>query len=251
MPRPMEDPDGLFTHTLPEELAERTVTQRLRRRFALMLPAMMLGVVASAALARAFTPGSLAFMATLVLVAMVVTYRRVLQRELVAWRSFRLARTSRLVRRVMAGLAPVEVSRAQVAKVVLWPGRGLALHGVDGEELLFVPEDLERYEDAREALASWVSVVETGRPASLARLQGPGVVIALATLASWYGTSAEDARVATLAGISLILHAGGIAWVVLRDAHVRAQHKAVVALVLMAFAGGALVPLASRILGPG
>lgn len=248
----MDHLDGIHTHALLDRDARRTIARRLQLRLALAAPIMAIALGATVVFRGAETNsaslGAAAIMGVVVLVAFALVYRRTLAHELVVWRSFRLAIEPQLVRRVAAGVAPLEITRAQVAKMIALPGRGLMLIGHDGKSLLFVPEQLDGYPEVRAELASWAAVVETKSSPTTTRGQVVGIMIAITLVASWLGTGLDDLRLATLAGVSLLLHVGVCAWLTLRDPNQTARRKVLALGVWSFMAAGGWVQLAFRFL---
>lgn len=189
------------------------------------------------------TPSMVPPIVTLVMTAiiMLIVYRRTSARELVMWRSYRLALTPNIVRRVLDGVAPVEVLRSEVTRVVLVPEQGLTVHTADALRFVYIPEQLERFEDVVAELGQWAAI----QPPDLKKARtgkALGWLLGIAILGAWIASSyASDPRVI---GASLLVLYGGIgyvAWTTVRNPNLTARQKASI---LMVFGFMAVGPLA-------
>jgi hypothetical protein len=174
------------------------------------------------------TPSMVPAVFTLAMVAIMgfIIYRRTLARELVMWRSYRLALTPNIVRRVVDGVAPVELLRSEVTRVVVVPEQGLTLHTAAPLRFVYIPEQLERFEDVVAELGQWAPI----QPPDVkkARLgQALGWLLGLGILGAWGASSyATDPRVVA---VSLVVLYGGIGymgWTTARNPNMTTRQKA-------------------------
>src|SRR4051812_33702843 len=107
------------SYRLREDAGEPLIRGRMLRRLVPLMGVALVVAIVVPYLQRAPDEGSPSVMPTVLTVATTaiigfVVYRRALARELEMWRSYRLALTSNLARRVASGVAPVEVLRSEV-----------------------------------------------------------------------------------------------------------------------------------------
>jgi hypothetical protein len=239
------------SHRLREDVAERVIRRRLLRRFvplAVTVPAVVIVVPLLMPAPDGGTTSMVPAVVTLAMTAIIgfIVYRRALARELVMWRSYRLALAPNIVRRVIDGMTPVEVLRSEVTRVVAVPGQGLLVHTADPLRFVYIPEQLERFEEISAELGQWAPTQAPDR--KKARLgQALGGVLGLAIVGAWIASSyVSDPRVVTASLVVLYGGIGYIGWTTVRNPNMTMRQKASI---LMVFGLMALGPLARYALG--
>lgn len=162
-----------------------------------------------------------AFALAILVVVTVVQYRRGYAREHAMWRAYRLTVGPESVRRVTSRLLPAEVRREEVVAIVEHPGRGLTVRSADPYRFVFVPAQLERYEEARAALAQWRSI-EPGTSTAVLRSLGVALIPGLVFAGSVF---VPDARIAIVLGAIALVMLVWVARALLRNAHVPIEQR--------------------------
>lgn len=239
------------SHRLREDVAEGVIRRRLLRRFvplAVMVPVVVVAVPLLMPAPDGGTTSMVPTIVTLAITAIIgfIVYRRTLARELVMWRSYRLALTPNIVRRVIDGMAPVEVLRSEVTRIVAMPEQGLQVHTADPLRFVYIPEQLERFEEVSAELGQWAPIQPPDRQKT--RLgQALGGVLGLAIVGAWGASSyVSDPRVVVASLIVLYGGIGYIGWTTVRNPNMTMRQKASI---LMVFGFMALGPLARYALG--
>lgn len=249
----MGEPTKTTTYRLREEGAVALLRGRIARRIgAFGVPAVCISLGIGAHLHRGETSSSsvLGTTALLMAAAFYVGYRIVLSRELAMWRSYRLTLWPSAVRREVDGLPLMLLKRSEVTKIVTWPGRGITVMTAEPHRNVFIAEQLERFDEARDALAAWAPL----EPVALARAlpaAAAGVGVAVALIVSW--------GLATLAPSALVVAPAfavfAAIWIwmlraVLTSPQIPLFSKAVVVLACMMFSGGPVLRMVFLIFVP-
>jgi hypothetical protein len=135
----------------------------MNRRFAATVVAVVLIVIAAYAggLRDGRGMDALLFPFALLVVLVVVSYRRRMARFRARWASYEIALADDAIAREIAGFPPVRIARAEVASIEELPS-GLAVRDGRGRGLV-VPRELEGYEGVREALEAWMPIARVAR----------------------------------------------------------------------------------------
>jgi hypothetical protein len=241
------DSDALPTsHRLRQDVAEGVIRKRLLRRFiplAVMVPAVVFAVPLLTPQPDGGTSSIVPAVVTIAITALIgfIIYRRALARELVMWRSYRLALSSNIVRRVIDGMAPVEVLRSEVTRLVLVPEQGLWVHTAAPLRFVYIPEQLERFQEVCAELGQWSAI----QPPDLKKTrlgQALGVGLGLAIVGAWIASSyVADPRLLAASLVALYAGIGYISWTTVRNPNMTMRQKASI---LMVFGFMGLGPLA-------
>jgi hypothetical protein len=192
----------------PEEF-EAVIKRRIYRRVAWSYALVLLMVAAALAVMSRFQPNiadGFPISIPIVLVALAgsgfLAVRAQLQREQSAWASYQLTIEAHLLRRLVANLQPMEITRPEVTRIVAFEGRGLRVDTADRHRFIFIPEQLVGFEDVRRQLASWRDP-ELPR---LARNRALGIGVAVLLSGSWIACGViPDLRIAMIPGAVVVV----------------------------------------------
>jgi hypothetical protein len=140
----------------PDEVL-RSAAGTTRRRLGVRLLAATAGVVAFWAFAlrgQGAGAGTLAFSLVFLVALAAVSMRRRMRRLHARWGSFEVTIGNDAVERVVAGVPPVRIERADVRAVEEHP-EGVVVRARGGTHLL-VPRGIEDFTKARDLLSAWV-----------------------------------------------------------------------------------------------
>jgi uncharacterized membrane protein YfcA len=165
---------------MPSEhkLTEAYITGVLRKSLRLTLPLMGGAILAGWYAAGADTdPTVMGIFGLIVAVVLALSMRQNLRRQRAQLRTLRIGVDETALTRTQEGLTPLTIRFAEITRLAEVPGKGLIVRGQGAERVLFLPVELEGFDELRARLAT-VRPIEPGKPGnSHLRMWAPAVVV--------------------------------------------------------------------------
>jgi hypothetical protein len=178
----------------------------------------------------------------LVVACLAVSFVIGLRKARHGWSTLELTVSDNVLRLQVADMAPVEVLRPNVTRIVDVPGHGLMVHTADPALSLLVSEYLLDFAELRGHLATWRPFE---RPAVI-RDRAKAISFSIGLLGAWVATGiVPDMTIATLAGVALVAMCSVVLRSILRSKTLNNRYKASAVLSLGMFM---LAPVARWVL---
>jgi hypothetical protein len=197
------------SYRLRPEAFEAVIKRRIYGRVAWSYALILVMVAAALAVMSRVQPNiadGLPISIPIVLVALTsggfLAVRAQVQRERSAWASYQLTIDANLLRRLVGNVPPMEITRAEVTRILAFEDKGLRVETADRHKFIFIPEQLVEFEDVRRQLASWL---EPELP-RLARNRALGIGVAVLLSGSWIACGViPDLGIAMIPGAVVVV----------------------------------------------